>query len=249
VTFRLPRQRSASLLAQDELETVAVAGESTEFMGVREYRPGEPLKRLHWPTSARLGRLISRQYELNVSAAISVLLILSPGMQRGTFSDNAREYALRMIAGLGRGTITENYHFSYLAADGQSIDTQAGTGYSFYQTLAIHLARLGNGGTPDWDRVNRYCAHFLPQRSTVLVFIAELNDEARMWLRQFAAHYASLTVVCFNRQSFERGKRPDPAGPSIKAGEGYVIYEVGYKDELSRVLALALAQTRRGGGA
>jgi uncharacterized protein (DUF58 family) len=247
VAFRLPRLRSASLLAQDELETVPVAGESTEFMGVREYRPGEPLKRLHWPTSARLGRLISRQFELNVSASVSVLLILSPGMRRGAFADNAREYALRMVAGLARGTISENYQFSYLAVDGKNFDALSGTGYNFYQTLAIHLARLGNGGQPDWEQVNRYCAHFLPQRSSLLVFIAELNDDARMWLRQFAMHFTSLTVICFNRQSFERAQRQDVPQGRVQAGEGYLVHEVGYKDELSRVLTQSLTRAGRGG--
>jgi len=247
VIFRLPRQHSASHLAQDELETVPVAGESTEFMGVREYRPGEPLKRLHWPTSARLGRLISRQYELNVSASISVLLLLTPGMQRGAFADNAREYALRMIAGLGRGTVSDNYHFSYLAIEAERYDALNGSGYNFYQTLAIRLAQLGQGGVPDWERVNRYSAHFLPQRSSLVVFISELNDEARMWLRQFAAHFSGLTVVCFNRQSFERAQRLDLPGPRVKLGEGYLIYEVGFKDELSRVVTMALGSAGQGG--
>src|SRR5207237_10143369 len=65
VAFRMPRQRSASMLALDELETVPVSGESTEFWGVHEWRSGEPIKRVHWPTTARVGRLISPQSDIN----------------------------------------------------------------------------------------------------------------------------------------------------------------------------------------
>lgn len=39
------------------------AGSGTELFGVREYRPGDPLRRIHWRSSARLGELVVREYE------------------------------------------------------------------------------------------------------------------------------------------------------------------------------------------
>jgi hypothetical protein len=39
------------------------AGAGTEVYGVREYRPGDPRRRIHWRLSARRGELIVREYE------------------------------------------------------------------------------------------------------------------------------------------------------------------------------------------
>ena len=39
------------------------AGSGTEMFGVREYRPGDSLRRIHWRSSARHGELIVREYE------------------------------------------------------------------------------------------------------------------------------------------------------------------------------------------
>jgi uncharacterized protein (DUF58 family) len=39
------------------------AGSGTEMFGVREYRPGDPLRRIHWRSSARHGELIVREFE------------------------------------------------------------------------------------------------------------------------------------------------------------------------------------------
>jgi len=39
------------------------AGSGTEMFGVREYRPGDPLRRIHWRSSARHGTLIVREFE------------------------------------------------------------------------------------------------------------------------------------------------------------------------------------------
>jgi uncharacterized protein (DUF58 family) len=38
-------------------------GDSEEFMSLREYRPGDPLKRIHWRSSARAGRPVVREYQ------------------------------------------------------------------------------------------------------------------------------------------------------------------------------------------
>jgi uncharacterized protein (DUF58 family) len=49
-----------------ELEAVAAApraGSGTELFGVREYRPGDSLRRIHWRSSARLGELVVREFE------------------------------------------------------------------------------------------------------------------------------------------------------------------------------------------
>jgi uncharacterized protein (DUF58 family) len=63
----LPRFMSLEARPQTrELEASTAApraGSGTELFGVREYRPGDPLRRIHWRSSARLGELVVREYE------------------------------------------------------------------------------------------------------------------------------------------------------------------------------------------
>jgi uncharacterized protein (DUF58 family) len=63
----LPRFTSlGSVPRVRELEANAPAtraGSGTELFGVREYRQGDPLRRIHWRSSARHGELIVREYE------------------------------------------------------------------------------------------------------------------------------------------------------------------------------------------
>src|SRR5205823_4067005 len=39
------------------------AGAGSELFGVREYRRGDSLRRIHWRSSARRGELVAREYE------------------------------------------------------------------------------------------------------------------------------------------------------------------------------------------
>jgi uncharacterized protein (DUF58 family) len=67
VALVLPRFGALSERVQArELEasvTAPRAGSGNELFGVREYRPGDPLRRIHWRSSARHGELIVREYE------------------------------------------------------------------------------------------------------------------------------------------------------------------------------------------
>jgi len=67
VALVLPRFVSlAGKLQARELEASVAApraGSGTELFGVREYRPGDSLRRIHWRSSARHGELVVREYE------------------------------------------------------------------------------------------------------------------------------------------------------------------------------------------
>jgi uncharacterized protein (DUF58 family) len=67
VALVLPRFTSLSRRPEvRELEASVAApraGSGTELFGVREYRPGDALRRIHWRSSARHGELVVREYE------------------------------------------------------------------------------------------------------------------------------------------------------------------------------------------
>ena len=242
VSFRFSRPASVSHLAQDELETVAAPGDSTEFLGVREYQQGDPLRHVHWASTARLGTLISRQYEKNVAASISALVLVEDAMLRGTPVDNPLEYSLTMVASLAHATLSERFMLHYLAVHGAEHETLSGTGRGFYQELAIRLARLEGRSSVDWDSQGKVILNYLPQGSSLLVFTANLNETTLQRLQRLAAHFRSLAVITFNRPSFERAA-PGSGGPRVSFGDGYLLFEVSYGDNLARVLESALGKS------
>jgi uncharacterized protein (DUF58 family) len=67
IALILPRFASLAARRQTrELEASAAApraGSGNELFGIREYRPGDSLRRIHWRSSARHGELVVREYE------------------------------------------------------------------------------------------------------------------------------------------------------------------------------------------
>jgi len=54
------------------------AGSGNELFGIREYRPGDSLRRIHWRSSARHGELVVREYEPPGLQTLAILLDPSP---------------------------------------------------------------------------------------------------------------------------------------------------------------------------
>jgi uncharacterized protein (DUF58 family) len=55
---------------------------TTNVSGIREYAPGDSFNRIHWLTTARRGRLMTKEFELDPSADIWVFLDLHNGPVR-----------------------------------------------------------------------------------------------------------------------------------------------------------------------
>lgn len=59
-TFDLPGSMKYQLGGVSMASSV---GESEEFVALREYRPGDPLRRMHWKSFAKLGKPIVKEYQ------------------------------------------------------------------------------------------------------------------------------------------------------------------------------------------
>ena len=70
--------------------------------GVREYVEGEPLRAVHWPTSARLGQLMVRELEDAPRDSVAVLLDVERSAISGPPGDSSLDDAVRAAAGLVR---------------------------------------------------------------------------------------------------------------------------------------------------
>jgi uncharacterized protein (DUF58 family) len=58
-------------------------GISTELLGIRDYRSGDPPRSIAWKATARLGKLMTREYETEAPVRATVLTDLSPAQYLG----------------------------------------------------------------------------------------------------------------------------------------------------------------------
>lgn len=71
-------------------------------IGVRQYLPGDPVTRIHWPSTARLGYPLVREFELDPVADAWLVLDLEAGAHVGEGTESTLEAAVTVVASLGR---------------------------------------------------------------------------------------------------------------------------------------------------
>jgi uncharacterized protein (DUF58 family) len=75
-------------------------GEGMDFHGVREYRTGDTLRRVHWPTTARTGKLAVVEFERAFQQDVVVCLDRARGGEIGAGRETTLEYAVKIAATL-----------------------------------------------------------------------------------------------------------------------------------------------------
>jgi uncharacterized protein (DUF58 family) len=74
----------ASSQGTSEVETGRVRGSGLDSRGIREYVPGDPLKHVHWGSSARTGRLMVKEFDAGSGVRLSFLLQRTLGTEIGS---------------------------------------------------------------------------------------------------------------------------------------------------------------------
>jgi uncharacterized protein (DUF58 family) len=90
-----------------ELPGGSLQGQRVQFTtpnvsSIRDYCPGDAFNRIHWPTTARTNKLMVREFELDPTADVWIVLDLSTDDHAGTGLESTEEYAVTVAASLAR---------------------------------------------------------------------------------------------------------------------------------------------------
>jgi uncharacterized protein (DUF58 family) len=115
-----------------------------EFRSLREYRPGDNPRRIHWPTSARLRKLFVREFERREMHSVLVLLdsFRPPGPDGDSPGLSERyERAVSFVATLALMLNQRNVYYAFASFCPDLValpyDTGLGHFYNVLETLAL----------------------------------------------------------------------------------------------------------------
>jgi uncharacterized protein (DUF58 family) len=83
--------------------------------GVRDYQPFDPYSRIHWPTTARIGHLMVKEFELDPFSDVWIALDLDRQAHYGHGPESTEEYSVTVAASLARHFLMQNRSVGLLA--------------------------------------------------------------------------------------------------------------------------------------
>jgi uncharacterized protein (DUF58 family) len=236
---------------------------TTNVSGVRDYTPGDSFNRLHWPSTARTGRLISKEFELDPTADVWLFLDLERAAQAEmvwpgfagrseprlpwepgpalSLVPSTVEYGVTIAASLARHFIARDRAVGLIAYSRHREVIPADRGERQLTKVLETLAVIRAEGRVPISEVITAEGSYLGRNTTVVVVTA---TERSFWIaaaRDLNQRGIRVIAVLMDPQSFGY-----PRSNEVLTGElavsGIPTYVVREGDDLSNALAMPHTQ-------
>lgn len=215
----LPHTRGDDPLSGADHPTgVALSGE--DFYALRAYEVGDDLRRVHWPSTARLDELMIRQNEMPWQARVTVLL----DVRRRAHSGESLELAVSAAASVVAACWQRGSLVRLVTTDG--IDSGYGSQHAHVEAIMETLASVGLAHDDRLAGVLGSLTRPGNAGGLVALFTAEAPTKEVQSVARLQFRFASLTVVLFDRSAYDlsvapqSGRRALPVTGSIVRVDG-----------------------------
>jgi uncharacterized protein (DUF58 family) len=178
----------------------------------RYYLPEDPLRSIHWPSTARRGTLIVRDPDTEISGDLWIVLDLDQHVQVGEDQESTEEYGVILAASLADRVLRQNRGVGLVAHGAGLAFVPLGRGRGHMWRILHTLAMAKAGGTQRLAEVLSGMQNSLGQGTTVLVITPSLDPrwvDALLPLTRWGIY---PSVVLLDPVSFEDPDLP----PSVE---------------------------------
>ncbi len=187
--FPLRRPENVTFTAE------ARVGPGTDIYGTREYRQGDSLRHIHWPSSARAQKLIVKEFEQVISSPITILLDLQRDSLAGVGKHTTLEYSLKLAASVAFYATRAGHPVHLLA---RSPSLSFGQSALPWPEILDLLARVqADGDAPITDLIDE-----IPPNATLFVPLPRPDAPTLESLLELRRRRMLVTAVLFDFASF-----------------------------------------------
>jgi len=194
-----------------DLPIAATRGSGIDPDGVREYVPGDPLRRMHWKLTARTGKLNVIEFEESRAVNVVLALDLHQGSNVGEGKETTLEYLIRAAASLAQAAVRQGASVRLVTGDRPDPWDFGGRGSDHFFTILTGLAHA-EATDPNLlsaRLVSRVGA--LQPGTTIIVLTGTTDPLLPGALAHYAASGTQVIVLYADPLSFMPGARvPTP---------------------------------------
>ena len=193
-------------------------GGGSPDVSIREYRLGDDLRRIHWPSSARVDQLMVRREEQEWQSRCTLLIDNRRISHRGYGVDSSMETAVRAAASIMRNLVALDFEVRLVSATGHS------SAHGWHQaahgaTLSEQLERLALMRMTRTERLSTGWVDESHHGGMLLAVLGHLGEGDRGFLAGLATAGASAHAVVLDVSTWTPSERREqPATAALRAG-------------------------------
>lgn len=173
--FRIERfpALTRSVLPWFGIETARSSGDDDEFYGVREYKEGESVKRIHWVSSARKNKLIVKQYQLQSFFGTTIIFNLEKSKNIGEGREAVAEYIIKIAASVANYLTEKGVSIELLAHVGEIVHLPFNKGQDHLENILKVLAVAQAESRISLREAFEEFARYLPNDSSLVAVMSD----------------------------------------------------------------------------
>jgi uncharacterized protein (DUF58 family) len=189
--------------------TRELMGAGSPDVTIREYRVGDDLRRIHWPSSARVDALMVRREEQQWQSRCTLLVDNRRISHRGYGADSSMETAARAAASIMRHLVARDFEVRLVSAsnDSSSHGWHQGTRGA---TLAQQLERLALMGLTRDEQLSTAWVDDSHHGGMLIAVLGHLGERDCSLLGGLASAGASAHAVVLDVAGWDRSSRREP---------------------------------------
>ena len=236
---------------------IQTAQTTPQASGIREYQPGDPLNRVHWPYTMKHGNLMVKEFDEETQSNAWILLDVQKNKHRRekliTYSYNNRlisirrkaahfqlsrdsfEYAVSIAATLANYYIKQNIAVGLTSVGQEIVNVQPDKGNRQLSKILGKLAVINDDGDLPITSIFEKQKSNIPKGSSVIVITAvDLGElEAPMHIAKLKR--IKLLPIWINVNSFIHEDRIAAIGHPAIGDKTYL--EINYGDDIAKKLS------------
>jgi uncharacterized protein (DUF58 family) len=201
--------------------------------GIREYDPADGFNRIHWPSTARLGRPMSKSFEKYEGSDLIVVLDLRSGVHRGEPPESTLEYAVSLAASLSVLGLGRNQSVGLACNDARRTIFAPARGGKQLRRILDFLSEVDADGGVSLEALLQGLASSRGRQSLVVITPSVAGAWIDWLARVGLGGSRSNAVLYLDAGSFGGGAAAAPTGPRT-LGEQTSWWSVTADDEIFR---------------
>jgi uncharacterized protein (DUF58 family) len=182
------------------VETRRTSGDEDEFFGLREYRQGDPIKKIHWFSTAKKGKLIVKEFQKISFYRASILFTLNKEENIGTAEESVGEYIINIASSLAKYLIEKDVSLELMAHAEQLYHFPSNKGAQYLEELMEFFASTKIESRLKITHVIQQFALSATPNSTLIIITTEKNLE--MISRFLYAERYNISIILIVILSF-----------------------------------------------
>ncbi len=173
-----------------------LGGSGTDFFGVREYHPGDPLRSLDWRLTARHPRrYFTKEFEQEEIADIGLILDARQRAELKIGADSLFEHSVGAAASLAEMFLHQGHRMSLLVYGRTMLNVFPGYGKLQRQRVMSCLSKAKvDAGTQTTVPLNYIPIRMFPSKALIILISSHVSADRALFLRLRAHGYQVLLV-------------------------------------------------------